>query len=166
MISRARTDWNEGTLTVTHPNRSMPAAMLLAALLSGCAAGGDPASGNVDDTNLLGHGSQITEVSPTIYRVRVKLSMGASVETARNQAMLKASELTLAKGYQRFEIVGGDGFRRVPGKVQAGPLPISLYTEPDGSIQIRLIETSEPERPGQFDAAVEKARLTALGAAG
>jgi hypothetical protein len=133
-------------------------AVATAIALAGCASSTDTQT--VSDKGMLGHGTEITAVSGTIYRIGVTLGMNASTEQARDQALLKASELTLSKGYTHFEIVGGDGFRKVPRKVQAGPVPLSLYSEPEGSIQIKLLNAAQASADA-FDAAAEKARINA-----
>jgi hypothetical protein len=129
-----------------------------AAALTGCATTSDTQT--VSDKSLLGHGSEVTAVSATIYRIGVTLGMGATTAEARDEALLKAADLALSKGYTHFEIIGGDGFRKVPRKVQAGPVPLSLYSEPEGSIQIKLLDATEAPADA-FDAAAEKARITA-----
>jgi hypothetical protein len=143
---------------IKHGLRTTHIIVAFAMALAGCASTKDAST--VSDKGLLGHGSEITQVSPTIYRIGITLKTSATTEDARDQALLKAADLALSKGYTHFEIVGGDGFRRVPRKMQAGPLPVqmSLYSEPEGSIQIKLLQQADTG-PEAFDAVAEKTRI-------
>jgi L-alanine-DL-glutamate epimerase-like enolase superfamily enzyme len=144
---------------------TLPLLTLAAFASAGCASstssGTDAAATNASQStkNLLGQGVEVTEVTPLIYSIRVTMSRSNSEADARDEALLKAADLALAKGYQRFEIVGGDGFRRVSRKVPAGPVPVPLYSEPEGSLQVRLLAGDAPTNASTFDAAAEKARI-------
>jgi hypothetical protein len=116
--------------------RTAPAMFTVGAMLAiiGCSTSGNQAK------NSFGYGYQITPVSNMIYRIDVKAGMGDKPDDIRKVALTQACGLTQSKGYSRFQIVGGDGFRTVSKNVQAGPVPLPLLRVPEGSIVIKMLE--------------------------
>ncbi len=130
-------------------------ALLLTGALAACSTSGN------QERNLLGYGYEINQVSNLIYRIEVAAGPTHSIDDTRDVALLRASELALAKGYRRFQIVGGDGVRDVSGKLQAGPLPVPLPAAPKGSILVKLVADGAPADADTFDAEAERDRLRA-----
>jgi hypothetical protein len=113
----------------------------------GCSTSGNQAR------NSFGYGYQITPVSNLIYRIDVKAGLGDKPDNIRRVALAQACILTTSKGYSRFQIVGGDGFRTVAKNVQAGPVPLPLLRVPEGSIVIKMLEQSAAADADTIDVA-------------
>jgi hypothetical protein len=80
------------------------------------------------------------KLSADTYRISISANAYTNEEDGYRMALLRASELTLASGFERFEIVGGRGVRdRYRGRDADGQ-PIHM---PQGEIVIRMVPASD-----------------------
>lgn len=108
------------------------------------------------------------QLSQDSYRISVAGNGYTSTKRAEEIALLRASELTLEKGFERF-IVGGGGVRQeYAGRtdVQATRVGNSVLVtggddvhKPSGTLVIRLIAKSDPLFNGAMDAKLIQAQL-------
>lgn len=110
--------------------------LVIASTLGACA---NRPEGSLDsDKNLLGYGIEVSTISETIYQIDVRVNATKAVDSARDAAMLRASEIALARAYPAFEIIGGTGFKKRTRKARVGPVPVILPGEPSGGLVIKL----------------------------
>ncbi|MDH2313372.1 CC0125/CC1285 family lipoprotein [Methylobacterium brachiatum] len=101
-------------------------------------------------------------LSENTYRVSVRGNGFTSKERANDIALLRASELTLAAGYDRFAVVGGEG---VSSQVTGfDPIQTNLYgntlvttggdpvSKPGGNIIVRMLRPRDPGYAEALDA--------------
>jgi hypothetical protein len=98
-------------------------------------------------SNYMGGYSEV-KLSADTYRISVQANGYTSETRAYNIALLRASDLTLANGFDRFEIVGGRGIRERYRGRQAGA---SLH-KPSGEIEIRMVAKNDPNYADALDA--------------
>ena len=140
-------------------------AMTLALGLAACATTYQKAglTGGYDELKL----------SEGTYRVTVNGNGYTSKERAENIALLRAAELTIGEGYERFLIVGGSGVEQQV----AGVTPTSVNVvrgrgwstavasggeailKPGGSIVIRMVRKTDPAFASALDARLIESQL-------
>lgn len=136
-------------------------AVLLAALLcAGCATKYQP-------EGLTGGYSEL-QLSQDTYRISVAGNGYTSTRRAEEIALLRAAELTLEKGFERF-IVGSGGVRQeYAGRtdVQATRVGNSVIVtggddihKPSGTIVIRFVAKADPAFPAAMDAKLIQSQL-------
>jgi hypothetical protein len=133
--------------------RVVSSAILVLAL-AGCATGYQPMG--------FGGGFEELKLSADTYRISVRANAYSSPERAQNIALLRASELTLQSGFDRFVIVGGDGIQ----DRYAGSTPVVIsrvghgymasggdaIEKPSGNIVIRMVARNDPAYAKAIDA--------------
>ena len=89
------------------------------------------------------------KLSTDTYRISIQANAFTHEEDGHRMALLRASELTLASGFDRFEIVGGRGVRdRSHGRDADGD-PIRM---PQGEIVIRMVAKEDRAYANAMDA--------------
>jgi hypothetical protein len=97
------------------------------------------------------------QIAPAAWIVGYSGNGYTSHETVQTYWLYRAAEITLAQGFDGFEIVAGkdSGSALLPDLIDEG-----LIGKPNLMVNIRLLEKPLPERPGQtFDAMALKAFL-------
>ena len=113
----------------------------LAALVTGCAS---------TSYQPMGYTGGYTELklSADSYRITVAANAYTSEVQAQNIAFLRAADLTLQAGFDRFVIVGGRGVRdTVVGRNEGHNI-----RKPKGEIVIRMVKQSDPDYADAMDA--------------
>lgn len=110
-------------------------------------------------------------LSENTYRVSVRGNGFTSKERAGDIALLRAAELTLAAGYERFAVVGGEGVSsQVAGfdPIQTNRYGNTLVTtggdpvfKPGGNIVVRMLRPSDPGYADALDAKLIEGQLRA-----
>jgi hypothetical protein len=109
------------------------------------------------------------KLSEDSYRISVSGNGFTSTERAEEIALLRASELTISSGYDRFIVVGGTGVSdRFTGisAIQTNRIGNSLITtggdpvmKPKGNIVIRMLRPKDPAYSSGIDAALIDSQL-------
>jgi hypothetical protein len=140
--------------------RKTAAACIFALALGACATGYHP-------DGFTGGYSE-TQLSADIWQINVIGNGYTSTQRARNIAMLRAAEITLRAGRQRFVLMGGDVSQQY-----AGSTPIMLnrvgntvfasggdaIRKPEGTIVIRTVTPADPAFETALDAKLIDAQL-------
>lgn len=124
-------------------------ACVLSVVLAGCATAYQKVgySGGFDEVRL----------SENMYRVSVQGNGYTSDERAYQIMLLRASELTLSSGFQKFVLLDED--KRVQQDlVSDGNFGVNTINRPRGSLVVRMLP-AEDETLGAFDAAIIAAEL-------
>ena len=110
-------------------------------------------------------------LSENTYRVSVRGNGFTSKERAGDIALLRAAELTLGAGYDRFAVVGGEGVSsQVAGfdPIQTNRYGNTLVTtggdpvfKPGGNIVIRMLRPKDPGYGEALDAKLIESQLRA-----
>lgn len=109
------------------------------------------------------------KLSDDTYRISVKGNGFTSKERAEEIVLLRASELTIQNGYDRFVIVGGAGVadeRRGTTDVQVNRIGNSLIAtggdpiiKPSGNLVIRMLRPKDPAFATGMDARLIDSQL-------
>jgi hypothetical protein len=132
-------------------------------MIAGCATRYQP--------NGLTGGFQELKVSDNTYRITVQGNGYTSTNRAEEIALLRASDLTIQDGFERFIVVGGAGVSQQ----DAGSTPVVVnrigntlvasggdsITKPSGTITVRLVAKSDPQYVNAMDAKLIGAQLRA-----
>lgn len=132
----------------------------LAAMLAGCATAYQPMGFSGGYTEL--------QLSQDTYRVTVSGNGYTSTNRAEEIALLRAAELTLEKGFERFAVVGGGVSQEYAGTtpVYANRIGNSVFVtggdevrKPNGTITVRFIPKTDPAFASAMDARLISAQL-------
>ena len=102
------------------------------------------------------------------YQITVKGNGYTSSERARDLALLRAADLTLGAGFDRFAVVEGGVDQRqagfTPGQVNRigntiFATPATPIVKPTGSLVIRLVGKKDPAYAGALDATLIASQL-------
>lgn len=114
-------------------------------------------------------GFEEIKLSEDSYRISVRGNGFTSTERAEEIALLRASELTISSGYDRFVVVGGSGVSEQfsgSSAVQTNRIGNTLITtggdpvmKPRGNIVIRMLRPKDPAYAGGMDAALIDSQL-------
>jgi hypothetical protein len=132
-------------------------ALAAALVLAGCATG-------YQERNITG-GYEEHEVSPGVWRIIFSGNGYITFETVQAYWLYRASDLTLQKGYDGFEVVASTHFS----SVESGYVPVLQRNNPETANkpwfvgEIRMLHKPfKPNPPKVFDAAALKAKLAPL----
>jgi hypothetical protein len=114
-------------------------------------------------------GYEELRLSQDSFQISVRGNSYTSPEKAERIALLRACELTLSNGFERFVVVGGRGVQ----ERHAGSEPIitqrsgntytttggEAITKPSGNIVIRMVARNDPAYASAMDASLIDAQL-------
>ena len=135
-------------------------AFALGLMLAGCATGYQP-------MGFTGGYSEV-QLNADTYQITVAGNGYTSADRAQKIALLRASELTLNAGYQRFVALSGNVSQQYAGNapvvvnafgntaIASGGEPIM---KPGGNLTIHFVKPSDPAFASAFDASLISAQL-------
>lgn len=109
-----------------------------------------------------------TQLSADIWQINVIGNGYTSTQRARSIALLRAAELTLRAGRQRFVLLGGDVSQQYAGStpIMANRIGGTIFvsggdaiSKPEGSIIIRTVTPADPAFATALDARLIDAQL-------
>lgn len=118
-------------------------------LLAGCQTPYQP-------NGLLG-GYQQRQLAPDMYQITVQGNGYTTREHARDILLLRAAELTLQGGYEKFKVT--DRQDMVAAEFSSGLLSGPSMADPHGFVTIKLLKANDPEAKDAYDAATIQAQL-------
>ena len=102
------------------------------------------------------------QTGPQTYQVTFTANLYTSDQRMNNVLLLRASEVTLREGYEKFTVLQKDIETKTStayGGALLGPVSVPY---PVGTMQIRVLRADDPGAAGAYDAASTKARVEPL----
>lgn len=140
--------------------RMIAATFAIVIAVGGCATGYQP-------TGFSGGYSEV-QLNADTYQIRVRGNGYTSTDRAQNIALLRASELTLAAGADRFVVLGGGTSSSYAGSTGGSAYVVgnTLITDsgspiykPSSGLIIRIVRKGDPAYAGALDAKMIDAQL-------